>query len=57
MFILWLVMTEPAITSKAPSKYSACSISCNLKEKKKTSPVTERDLNTWDYMLGLQCTY
>ena len=55
MFILWLVMTEPAITSKAPGKYSVCSISCNLKEKKKKH-LTERDLNTWDYMLGLQCT-
>ena len=32
MLIFWLMMTESAITSKAPSKYAVCSISCNLKE-------------------------
>ena len=26
------MMTESAITSKAPSKYAVCSIACNLKE-------------------------
>lgn len=52
MLIFWLLVTKPAITSKTPSKYSVCRVSCNLKEQKPLVLLNGILMHV-NYMLGL----